>query len=197
MTDQQAPQSIPQNNRPSREEGGFGQRAGRGPRRGGPRRRDGGSREAREFDQKVIEVNRVTRVVKGGKRMRFRALVVIGDRKGRVGIGLRKGVDVPESVAKAVAAAKKNMIEVKIHEGTIPHEAKEKYKASVVFLKPASAGTGVIAGGAVRQLLDLAGVKNVLSKIYGSRNKVNTLLAAFNALAKMERGADKRELRKS
>ena len=164
-----------------------------GPRRGG-RPQGGGDRE---FDQKVIEVKRVTRVVKGGKRMRFRALVVIGDRKGRVGIGLRKGLDVPESVSKAVAAAKKNLISVRLKTGTIPHETREKYKASSVFLKPASEGTGVIAGGAVRQLLDLAGIKNVLSKIYGSRNKVNTLMATYNALKNLEDYSQKRQLRKS
>lgn len=156
----------------------------------------GGQREQREFDQKVIEIKRVTRVVKGGKRMRFRALVVIGDRKGKVGVGLRKGLDVPESVGKAVNAARKNMIEVKLKDGTIPHETKVKYKASVVFLKPASAGTGVIAGGAVRSLLELAGVKNVLSKMYGSRNKVNSLLAAFEALNTLEKFEDKKALRK-
>lgn len=165
------------------------------PQRG--RRPHGGQREQREFDQKVIEVKRVTRVVKGGKRMRFRALVVIGDRKGKVGIGLRKGLDVPESVGKAVNAARKNMIEVKLKEGTIPHETKVKYKASTVFLKPASAGTGVIAGGAIRSLLELAGVKNVLSKMYGSRNKVNSLLAAFEALSNLERFEDKRAQRKA
>ena len=101
--------------RDSRGPRGGGAGRGRGPRRGGDRR------EAREFDQKVVEVSRVSRTVKGGKRMRFRALVVIGDRKGKVGIGLRKGLDVPESVAKAVAAAKKNMITVVLREGTIPH----------------------------------------------------------------------------
>src|SRR3989338_4335614 len=127
-----------------------------------------------EYDQKVVEVRRVARTVSGGKRMRFRTLAAVGDRKGKVGIGLRKGVDVPESVGKAIAAAKKNTITVKLKEGTIPHEITFKYKASTVFLKPASPGTGVIAGGAVRQLLELAGVKNVLSKMYGSRNKVNT-----------------------
>ncbi len=192
---QQPEQTQVKQDMPARQ-AGFGRGGRGGPRRGGPRRREGGPREEREFDQKVIEVSRVTRVVKGGKRMRFRSLVVIGDHKGRVGVGLRKGLDVPESVSKAVAAAKKNMIEVKLNEGTIPHEVKEKYKASIVFLKPASAGTGVIAGGAVRQLLDLAGVKNVLSKMYGSRNKVNTLMATYNALKTMDTRESQRELRK-
>jgi len=161
------------------------------------RPRGGGPREPREFDQKVIEIKRVSRTVKGGKRMRFRALVVIGDHKGKVGMGLRKGLDVPESVQKAVSAAKKNMTHIIIQNGTIPHETRVKYKASSVFLKPASPGTGVIAGGAVRQLLELAGVKNVLSKMYGSRNKVNSLMATFEALKQMENPQTKKEQRKA
>lgn len=144
-------------------------------------------RTEREFDQKVVEIRRVSRTVAGGKRMKFRALVVIGDHKGRVGVGWRKGVDVPESVAKAVSAAKKNMIAVQIKDGTLPHEIMQKFKASKVFLKPASQGTGLIAGGAVRQVLDLAGVKNILSKTYGSRNKVNVVMATFQALKQMEK----------
>lgn len=139
----------------------------------------------RDFDQKVVEVKRVTRVVAGGKRMRFRALVVIGDRKGRVGIGLRKGADVSESVNKAVSAAKKSMISVNLVRDTIPHEIKLKYKSSVVFLKPALPGTGIIAGGAIRSVLDLVGVKNILSKMLGSSNKVNNVMATYLALTKM------------
>ncbi|MBI2356296.1 MAG: 30S ribosomal protein S5 [Candidatus Doudnabacteria bacterium] len=139
----------------------------------------------RDFDQKVVEVKRVTRVVAGGKRMRFRALVVIGDRKGKVGIGLRKGADVSEAVNKAVTAAKKSMISVNIIKDTIPHEIKLKYKSSVVFLKPAQPGTGIIAGGAIRQVLDLVGVKNVLSKMIGSSNKINNVMATYLALSKM------------
>src|SRR4051812_11675619 len=115
-----------------------------------PRR--GGEQTKREFEQKIVEIKRVTRVVAGGKRMRFRALVVIGDKKGKVGIGLRKGGDVSEAVNKAVNAAKKTMVAVKLVNDTIPHEIKFKYKSSVVFLKPALPGTGVIAGGAIRQV---------------------------------------------
>lgn len=140
----------------------------------------------REFEQKVVEVKRVTRVVAGGKRMRFRALVVIGDKKGKVGIGLRKGTDVSEAVNKAVNAAKKTMISVKLENDTIPQEIKLKYGSSVVFLKPARPGTGVIAGGAIRQVLDLVGVKNILSKMLGSSNKVNNVKATYLALSKMK-----------
>jgi small subunit ribosomal protein S5 len=153
-------------------------------RQGGRGRQgDGGKKE---FEQKTVEIKRVTRVTGGGKRMRFRALVVIGDKKGRVGIGIQKGMDVSEAVNKAVNSAKKSMITVKIINDTIPHEIKFKFKSSVVFLKPARPGTGVIAGGAIRQVLDLVGVKNVLSKMLGSNNKVNNVRATYLALAKLK-----------
>lgn len=147
--------------------------------------RDDGEREKREFDQKVVEVSRVTRVTGGGKRMRFRALVVIGDRRGRVGMGLKKGIDVAESVNKAVNQAKKNMVTLPLVNETIPHEVKIKYKSSRLLLIPARTGTGVIAGGAVRSVMDLAGVKNVISKMVGSSNKVNNVKAVFAAFLKM------------
>lgn len=151
-----------------------------------PRRSGRGQEHGKkEFEQKTVEIKRVTRVVAGGKRMRFRALVVIGDKKGRVGIGLRKGADVSEAVNKAVTAAKKTMVTIKLVNDTIPHEIKFKFKSSVVFLKPAQPGTGVIAGGAIRQVLDLVGVKNVLSKMLGSSNKVNNVMATYLALTKL------------
>jgi small subunit ribosomal protein S5 len=158
-------------------------------------RKGGRTREVvkREFDQKVVEIKRVTRVVAGGKRMRFRALVVIGDKKGKVGMGLRKGVDVAEAVNKAVSAAKKNMVTVPIVEGTIPHEVNLKYKASKILLLPARPGTGIIAGGALRSVLDLAGIHNVMSKMFGSSNKVNNVKAVFEAFKKMK---SKEELRR-
>jgi small subunit ribosomal protein S5 len=150
-------------------------------------RRRGGPKEQikKDFEQKVVEVKRVTRVVAGGKRMRFRALVVIGDKKGRIGVGLSKGADVSEAVQKSVNAAKKTMVSVQIINDTIPHEIKMKYKSSVIFLKPARPGTGVIAGGAIRSVLDLVGVKNVLSKMLGSSNKVNNVMATYLALTGM------------
>lgn len=151
-----------------------------------PRRTNRGQDAAkRDFEQKIVEVKRVTRVVAGGKRMRFRALVVIGDKKGKVGIGLRKGTDVSEAVNKAVNAAKKTMVSINLVNDTIPHELKFKYKSSVVFLKPAMPGTGIIAGGAIRSVLDLAGVKNILSKMLGSSNKVNNVMATYLALTKL------------
>ncbi|MCL5666838.1 MAG: 30S ribosomal protein S5 [Patescibacteria group bacterium] len=155
-----------------------------------------GERERSEFDQKVVEVKRVTRVVAGGKRMRFRALVVIGDHKGRVGMGLKKGSDVSESVNKAVNAAKKNMITLPLVNDTIPHELNIKYKSSSLMLHPAKAGTGVIAGGAVRSVMELAGVKNVVSKMLGSNNKVNNIKAVFAAFQRMKSKEELARLRK-
>lgn len=149
-------------------------------------RRNPSEQVKKDFDQKVVEIKRVTRVVAGGKRMRFRALVVIGDKKGKVGVGIRKGMDVTEAVAKASNAARKSLVSVPIINDTIPHEIKLKYKSSVIFMKPAMPGTGIIAGGAIRQVLDLAGVKNILSKMLGSSNKVNNVMAAYLALSGMK-----------
>lgn len=142
-------------------------------------------KEPKEFDEAVIQIDRVTRVVKGGRRLRFRATVVIGDKKGSVGYGIGKSAEVQAAIQKAVSKAKKSLIEVPIYSGTIPHQIQVKYKAAKVFLKPAGEGTGLIAGGAVRQVLDLAGVKNVLSKSLGSNNKLNTTKAAYDALSKL------------
>jgi small subunit ribosomal protein S5 len=150
------------------------------------RRGPGGDFAKKEFEQKVIEIKRVTRVVAGGKRMRFRALVVIGDKKGKVGVGVRKGMDVSEAVNKAVNSAKKNMLKINLVNDTVPHEMNFKFKSSKIFLKPARPGTGVIAGGAIRQVLDLAGVKNILSKMLGSSNKVNNVMATYLALSRMK-----------
>jgi small subunit ribosomal protein S5 len=155
-----------------------------------------GERDRNEFDQKVVEVKRVTRVVAGGKRMRFRALVVIGDHKGKVGMGLKKGADVSESVNKAVNAAKKNMITLPLINDTIPHGLNVKYKSSSLMLKPAKPGTGVIAGGAVRSVMELSGVKNVVCKMLGSNNKVNNVKAVFAAFSKMKSKETLSSLRK-
>ena len=159
-------------------------------------RGEGETRERWEFDEKVVEVKRVTRVVAGGKRMRFRALVVIGDRKGKVGMGLKKGADVSESFNKAVNAAKKNMVTLPLINETIPHGLNVKYKSSALLLKPAKPGTGVIAGGAVRQVFELAGVKNIVSKMLGSNNKVNNVKAVFSAFKRMKSKKDMASLRK-
>lgn len=151
------------------------------------RRKDRGrrDREPKEFDEHVLQIARVTRVVKGGRRMRFRATVVIGNRKGRVGIGMGKSGEVQSAVQKAVSDAKRHMIDVPIINDTIPHEIDHKFKAAKIRLLPASKGTGIIAGGALRPILDLAGVKNVLSKRYGTSNTVVNAQAAMQALAKL------------
>lgn len=147
------------------------------------------SREVKkDFDTKVVEIRRVTRVVAGGKRMRFRALVVIGDRNGRVGIGLRKGADVADAVAKASTAARKTLITVPLTEtGTILRRVELKYKAAKIMLKPARSGAGIIAGGPVRAVVSMAGIKNVSSKMLGSSNKVSNVRAAYEALSLLAR----------
>lgn len=139
-------------------------------------------REPKEFDERVVQIDRVTRVVKGGRRLRFRATVVIGDKKGRVGVGVAKGSAVVLAITKAVAQAKKNMITINMHESTIPHQVETVYCGARVFLKPASPGTGVIAGGAVRAVVEVAGIKDILSKMIGSSNKINNVYATFEAL---------------
>lgn len=159
-------------------------------------RGDQDQRERSEFDQKVVEVKRVTRVVKGGKRMRFRALVVIGDHKGKVGMGLKKGADVSESVNKAVNQAKKNLVTLPLVNETIPHDLNIKYKSSSLMLRPAKPGSGVIAGGAVRSVMELAGVKNVVCKMLGSNNKVNNVKAVFAAFSRMKSKEQLAQMRK-
>ena len=158
---------------------GPGGRGGdRGKGRGG--RRD--EREPREFEQKILELARVTRVTKGGKRMRFRASIIIGDRRGRVGFGVAKGADVAMAVEKAFRQAKKNLVTVPLVRETIPHEVSRKFAAAAVLLKPAPQGTGLKCGGPTRMVLELAGVPNAVSKLMGSSNKINNAKATFLAL---------------
>ena len=149
---------------------------GRKPRRGSRKK------EPKEFEETILGIDRVTRVTAGGRQMRFRVSVAIGDKKGRVGFGIGKSSEVMVGVQKAIAQAKKRMINVPIVNDTIPHPVTMKYKATKLFLLPAPEGKGIIAGGAVRKILDLAGIKNVLSKLHGSRNKVTTAYATIKAL---------------
>lgn len=144
--------------------------------------RDRETREGREYEQRVIEIARVTRVVKGGKRMRFRACVVVGDEKGKVGMGVEKGPDVAVAVNKATAQAKKHFFTVPITEGTIPHGVRIRLNAAEILLKPAPKGTGVIAGGALRPVLEVIGITNVVAKMLGSKSKVNNVKALLEAL---------------
>ena len=138
--------------------------------------------EEKQFDERTLHIDRVARVVKGGRRFRFRALVVVGDKKNRVGIGSAKGADVTAAVTKATEVAKKNFISVSLYKGTLPHETDAKVSGAHILLKPASPGTGLIAGGVVRTVLEVAGVKNALSKSLGSSNKTNTAYAVIEAL---------------
>lgn len=158
---------------------------GRGPGSRGPRRdRDDAPRE---FDSRTLELSRVTRVTKGGKRMRFRALVIVGDHKGRVGFALAKGADVQMSVDKATRKAQKRVITVPLVRETIPHAIEAKFAAAKILLKPAPKGTGIKAGGATRAILEIAGVPNVVSKSLGSGNKINNVKATMQALGGLAR----------
>jgi small subunit ribosomal protein S5 len=159
------------------------QRPDRGGRGGSGRRPAREQRAPSEFQERVIEVNRVTRVVKGGKRMRFRVLVVIGDKINRIAFGLGKANDVTSAVAKAVNEAKKNVITVYLQEGTLPYKVQSNLKSATVLIKPAKSGTGLIAGGAVRIVLELAGVKDAVAKVLGSANKISNVAATIQALA--------------
>lgn len=138
-----------------------------------------------DLKEKLVNLNRVAKVTKGGRTFSFAAIVVVGDGAGTVGHGLGKARDVSESIAKAVDDAKKNLIKVPIHKGTIPHEQKGKYGAGKVLIKPAADGTGVIAGGAMRAVLEIAGVHNVLAKSMGSSNPHNVVKATIDALRKL------------
>ena len=140
-----------------------------------------------EFDQRILDIARVTRVMAGGKRMRFRACVAVGDKKGKVGIGLGKGADVSIAVSKAVDSAKKNMINVQIINKTIAHEVRCKFGAAKLLFKPARLGRGVIAGGIVRVILELTGIHNVTSKILGTSNKVSNAKCTIEALKKLKK----------
>lgn len=144
-------------------------------------------KEPKEFEEQVIQIDRVTKVVKGGRRLRFRATVAIGNKKGKVGIGVGKSNEVTGAIQKAIAKAKRFMITVPLDGSTIPHDIKNKYKSSVILLLPAAPGTGIIAGGTIRKVLELTGIKDILSKSYGTTNKVNNTKGIFDALSKLKK----------
>jgi len=168
----------PQGNRP------HGDRPhGKGPR--GDRRPR--AEEPKEYEETVVEINRIAKTVKGGRRMRFSALVVIGNKKGKYGFGTGKAAEVPDAIKKALEAAKRNTYEFHIVKGgTLAHEIIGKFGACQVFLKPAPEGTGIIAGGPVRAILELAGIRNVTSKVYGSRAPINIIRATHNGLSNLK-----------
>lgn len=142
--------------------------------------------EESQYDERVVYVNRVARVVKGGRRFRFQALVVIGDHKGQVGIGVSKGADVAAAVQKATDVAKKHLVKIPMHGNTLTHEVEGKIGGSKILIMPAAPGTGLIAGGVVRIVLEVTGIENALSKSLGSSNRINTAYATLNALVQME-----------
>ena len=179
-------------NRPAGAPGAQGAQGAGGPRKEGqggraPRRQMGGGKPKRdefmdEFEQKIVDLARVTRVMAGGKRMRFRACVAVGNKKGKVGVGLAKGADVTMAISKAVNQAKKDMVEVPMINETIPHEVNQKTGAALLMMKPARKGRGIIAGGSTRIVLELAGVHNIVCKNLGTTNKVNNARCVVDAL---------------
>jgi len=153
-------------------------------------------RDEKEFESKTVELARVTRVTKGGKRMRFRSVILLGDKKGRVGYGVAKGADVAISINKSTRKAKKNLMAIPLVNDTLPHIVEAKFGAAKVLIKPAPRGTGIKAGGALRLVLELAGVPNAVGKLMGSKNKINNIKAAFEALKKLRiRKTEKSEAR--
>ena len=154
-------------------------------------------REKKEFDSKLLDLSRVERMTSGGRRLRFRAIMVLGDRKGRVGLGVAKGLDVAQAVEKATRLAKKNMVEIPIIEGTIPFEVEARFGAARILLRPQRKGRGLVAGGTVRVICSLVGIEDISSKVLSkSRNKLNNAKAMILALKKLKTVKEKRTVKK-
>ncbi len=153
------------------------------------------NRRQEELEERVVHIDRVSKVVKGGRRFGFRVLVVVGDGRGRVGVGVGKARDVPSAIRKGVDRGKRNMVDVPMFGQTLPHDILAKHGAAEVLMKPASPGTGVIAGGGVRAVVEAAGIKDILSKSLGSDNVFNVVMATFNGLQELEDFAERARLR--
>lgn len=150
-------------------------------------------REIKEFDEKVVQIRRVSKKTKGGNTIRFSALVVVGDRKGKVGVGISKAGDVRSAIQKAVSAAKRKLLVVPMKGTTVPFPVEEKFSAAKVLLKPAPRGTGIIAGGTMRVVLEAAGVRDAVGKILGTKNKISNVYATFEALKTMSKMVERKE----
>jgi small subunit ribosomal protein S5 len=157
-----------------------------------PNQRD----EVKEFEEIVVQINRISKKTKGGNQMRFSALVVVGDRKGKVGIGFSKAPDVRNAIRKAIAAAKRKMVKIALAGTTVPYSVRTKYSAAKIILKPAPAGSGIIAGGPMRVVLEAAGVKDAVGKILGTKNKISNVYATLEALKTITK-MNKRKARKN
>ncbi|MFA5442781.1 MAG: 30S ribosomal protein S5 [Bacilli bacterium] len=190
-----APEAAPERQAPARAP------RPRGPRPQGERRPGRGRQqrfnEPKEYEERVVNVNRVSKTVKGGRKMRFSVLVVIGNGKGKYGFAIGKAAEVPDAIKKALEKARSNTFQIHTSKGdTISHEIIGKFGACSVFLKPAPEGTGIIAGGPVRAILELAGIRNVYSKVYGSRAPINIIRATHHGLSNLKSYARVQELRK-
>ncbi|MDO5037274.1 MAG: 30S ribosomal protein S5 [Tissierellia bacterium] len=148
-----------------------------------------------DLEERVVSINRVSKVVKGGRNMRFSALVVVGDGKGRIGVGSGKAIEVPEAIRKGSQAARKNLVKINVEDGTIPHQTYGVFGAGRVFLKPAPPGTGVIAGGTVRAVCELAGITDIFTKNYGTTNPNNTVMATIKGLENLKTAESVAKLR--
>jgi len=152
--------------------------------------------EIREFEENVVQINRISKKTKGGNTLRFSALVVVGDRKGKVGVGLAKAPDVRNAIRKAISAAKRKLVKVPLKGTTIPCSVKEKFSAAKVILKPAPAGSGIIAGGPMRVVLESAGIRDAVGKILGTKNKISNVYATLKALETISKIEKKKTMRK-
>jgi small subunit ribosomal protein S5 len=190
-----APASEPRSNRPQRRDG-FGGGGMRGPRRDTRRDQPQNTGDGPQMIEKVVFINRCAKVVKGGRRFSFAALTVVGDQKGNIGVGYGKANEVPDAIKKSTEHAKKKLMHVKLKGDTIPHDVTGHFDGGVVLLKPASPGTGLIAGGGVRAVLEAAGIKNVLTKSMGSNNHIAVVNATVNALLQLKLAEDFAKLRR-